>query len=569
MIKAQIYSSQTKIFPDTRINIKKSIKYIRTLKNEPVSFQLAFISYGDDDYLPISVSVKSELPISAYKVAYVPVTHTQTKFDEPACEARGPGLYPDMLVPRPASPEIISNSCKMKFYCEKGVNEPLVSVKNCTNAVWFTVNEEGKELAAGKYTIDITVTDLLTDKIAFSKELTLEVLDLSLDESELIYTNWLYVDCIARYYNLKPYSKRFWDIFSRMVKNAAIHKMNTLLLPAFTPPLDTPVGTERMNVQLVSVERTENGYAFDFSLFEKYVQTAIGCGIKYFEHIPMYTQWGAEHAPNIYAKINGRSVRIFGWETDAHGEEYKGFLREYINALKPVLEKLDISERIIYHLSDEPGEAALEAYGKAADYFYSLIGESTCIDAMSEIKLYKMGLVHTPVVALDRADDFYKEKADMMLYYTGGYYDGGYLNKCSNRLLTTKPYRTRILGTQLYRYAAKGFLHWGYNYYFDRMSIGMYDPKTNPCGYKQVPGAAYLAYPANNGDTYPSVREKSMAEAICDNSALMLLEKKRGRKYVEELCDKFFGERVSVTTMPKSEDEMLAFKELIYDELLK
>ena len=60
-----------------------------------------------------------------------------------------------------------------------------------------------------------------------------------------------------------------------------------------------------------------------------------------------------------------------------------------------------------------------------------------------------------------------------------------------------------------------------------------------------------------------------MAEAICDHSALVLLEKKRGRRYVEELCDKYFGERVNVTTMPKNEDDMLAFKELIYDELIK
>jgi MoaA/NifB/PqqE/SkfB family radical SAM enzyme len=48
-----------------------------------------------------------------------------------------------------------------------------------------------------------------------------------------------------------------------------------------------------------------------------------------------------------------------------------------------------------------------------------------------------------------------------------------------------------------------------------------------------------------------------------------LLEKKRGRRYVEELCDKYFGEQVNVTTMPKNEDDMLAFKELIYDELIK
>ena len=499
MITGQIYSSQLKIFPDTKIDTQKSIKHLRTLKNEPISFQLAFRSGGEDDYLPVSVSISSELPVNAYKLVYVPVTHTQTKFDEPACESRGPGLYPDMLVPRPAIPEIISNSEGMKFYSEKGVNEPLASVKDCTNAVWFTVNEQGQRLVAGEYTLDIRITDLATNELAFSQTVTIEILDFSLDESELIYTNWLYVDCIAKYYNVKPYSRRFFEIFAKTVRNATLHKMNTLLLPAFTPPLDTPVGRERMNVQLVGVEKTEAGYSFDFSLFEKYVEIALEGGIKYFEHIPMYTQWGAEHAPNIYASVNGKKVRIFGWETDAHGEEYKIFLKEYVSALKKELEKLQIGENIIYHISDEPSESALDAFGKAAGYFHSLIGDSECIDALSEIRFYNSGLVRTPAVALDRADDFYNAGADMMLYYTGGYYNGGYLNKCTNRLITTKPYRTRMLGTHLYRYKARGFLHWGYNYYFDRMSIGAYEPQSDPCGYKRVPGASYIAYPAKNG----------------------------------------------------------------------
>lgn len=100
------------------------------------------------------------------------------------------------------------------------------------------------------------------------------------------------------------------------------------------------------------------------------------------------------------------------------------------------------------------------------------------------------------------------------------------------------------------------------------MSHGMFDPKTNPCGYKQLSGCSYLVYPANDGRAYPSIREKYMSEAICDYRALKLLESKKGREYVCSFCDQFFGERVSVTTIPSSYEQMLKFHDAVYDEII-
>ncbi|MBQ7820739.1 MAG: DUF4091 domain-containing protein, partial [Clostridia bacterium] len=491
------------------------------------------------------------------------------RFDEVASEERAPGLFPDMLVPRPSEPEIVSNPQGAIVYSEKDVDEQLAAVGDSTSSVWFTVNQAGEILEAGKYELEVTLTSLSDGEAIVREHVTLDIVDAVLPENDLIYTNWLYTDSIAKFYDVELYSDRFFGIFFDTVKNAALHMMNTLLLPAFTPPLDTPEGEERMNVQLVGVEKQGDTYKFDFTLFEKYIMTALDAGIVYLEHNHMYSQWGAKHAPNIYAYVDGCKKRIFGWETDADGEEYKSFLSQYIPALQTELDALGLSDRIVYHISDEPGRDAIESFKSAADTFLPLIGNSRCIDALSDVRYYKEGLVRTPVVSLDHAEDFLEAGADMMLYYTCGYYEGGYLNKCTNRLVTSKPYRTRIIGTQLYRYGAKGFLHWGYNYYFDRMSRGMFDPKTNACGYKQMPGCSYLAYPANDGSTYPSLREKYMCEAICDYRALKLLESLKGREYVTELIDRYFGERVSVTTIPENEEQILSLKNMLYDEISK
>ena len=165
------------------------------------------------------------------------------------------------------------------------------------------------------------------------------------------------------------------------------------------------------------------------------------------------------------------------------------------------------------------------------------------------------------------ADDFAEAGAPMLLYYTGGYYGSCTLEKCSNRLITTKPYRTRILGAQLYRYHALGFLHWGYNYYYDLLSHGLSDPKVDPCCFKQKPGASYLVYPGEHREPYPSLREKLMGEALNDYRALMLLESLAGREFTEALCDSFFGKRMNDTTIPESAEQMLAFREKINEEI--
>ena len=51
-------------------------------------------------------------------------------------------------------------------------------------------------------------------------------------------------------------------------------------------------------------------------------------GVKYFEIAHFFTQWGAGHAPKVMATTETGYERIFGWDTDATGEEYTAFIRQ-------------------------------------------------------------------------------------------------------------------------------------------------------------------------------------------------------------------------------------------------
>ena len=182
------------------------------------------------------------------------------------------------------------------------------------------------------------------------------------------------------------------------------------------------------------------------------------------------------------------------------------------------------------------------------------------MDALSSYEFYRNGLVRLPIVDMAFADDFDGKCDHMMLYYTGGEQQPG----LSNRLLTNAPSRTRVLGLHLYRYNAEGFLHWGYNYTYGRLSQGLFDPASDPCFYKNIPGVTYLVYGGRAAEPMPSLREQHMREAINDYRALRLLESRIGREATLRLCSETLGEPINVFTLPKNDTVLLTLRDRIH-----
>ena len=448
-------------------------------------------------------------------------------------------------------------------YYEEGEKHTLLASGKATGALLFTVNEEERELPAGDYTLRVEIVELKGGALVAEKEFSLRVLPRSLGKSKLIYTNWFHYDCLADFHGLVPFTDEYYALLEKYFRQATRHGQSMILTPAFTPALDTPVGGERMRVQLVGITVGADGeYRFDFSRLERFMRLADACGFTYFEHCHLFSQWGAAHAPNIYATVAGEERRIFGWETDAAGEEYGKFLRAYLTELLAWSGKIGYGDRIFFHISDEPSAEHEESYRRAVAAVADLLAGNPCGDALSHYEYYEKGYVALPIVHTLRAPDFDGRCDSMMLYYTGG--EG----RSANRRIDDAPARTRILGLHLYRYGARGFLHWGYNFYYGNMASGLFDPHAEPCFYKNMPGVTYLAYPTQGGVT-PSLREKYMKEAINDHRALCLLEEYIGREGVLALCRDFFGGTADYLTIPATATEMLAFRELINREIEK
>ena len=552
-IKAVVLSSLYRVFPEVDPTEAQKTNF-SCLKNEPLSFQIAYNSVGDDLSLPFNVKIDSDLPISLYSEGAIPVLQPT---DRGLLDRYRPGIFYDMLLPKSVNPKLTESRGPWNKIYFDGDNTQLHAAKDSFKALWLIVNENEKIITPGRHTVKLEFLTRTTNESVGSCELTVEVIDAALSKQKLMYTNWFHCDCICDTYKVEMFSERFWEIFRSFIKAAAKNGMNMLLTPCFTPPLDTPIGGERMTAQLVGIEVTDGQYKFDFSMLGRYIDEAKKCGIKYFEHSHFFTQWGAQHAPKIVATVNGKQKRIFGWDTKASGKKYAEFLKCYISELLNFLKGLGVDKKFLFHVSDEPSQKMKEDYKKATDIVRELLKGYMRGDALSHYDFYEQRIVQTPIVETDHIHNFLGKCDNLWAYYTGAQCTDG----MSNRKINCSPERNRMLGISLYANNIKGFLHWGYNFYYDMLSFGLFDPKIEPCHYCGAsPGTSYFVYPATNGECIQSIRQKIFYDAINDIRALRLLERFIGRKATLEFIGQHFG-KVDFHTLADSEQKFIEFRE--------
>lgn len=529
ILQLKTVSSLAKVFPK-RIygNITNSLECAR---GQEVSFQIAYrlkqaVYVLKDFSVVLNTSLNAK--VSVFRVENVPsflpvYPHTKDK----NYITKNPGVFPDPLIP---------------------LTEGTVrAATKLWKALWISVKIP-EDCPAGEQFI--TVSFLNAEGCVAEERFSIIVHDVVLPPQKLLFTQWFHCDCIADVHHVPVFSEEHWTLIEKYMKLASDHGMNTILTPVITPPLDTRVGSERKTVQLVDIEKNENGYKFDFSRLKRFINMARSCGILNFEISHFFTQWGAAHAPKVIARVNGEERRIFGWETDASSEEYATFLRLLIPALIDELVSYGVLEnQIWFHISDEPNLDHLEAYRAAANIVLPLFGNCHHIDALSKFEFYKEGLLKTPVVATHAFDRFYSQGVTGFWCYYCCYQ----AEKVSNRFFAMPSSRNRIIGVQMYKYNIPGFLQWGYNYYYSRLSESVIDPYCVTDGGAAFPsGDTFSVYP-NGDDVAPSLRQKVFANALEDMRLLELLEKKIGRENVIAEIDRIAGQELTFFEYPKDE----------------
>ena len=545
MLKTKIVSSQEKIFMDDRIEAFAALDKISVLQGERLSLQFLSTYRATaetpvlyrKERIPLQVQGSLSSLATLRDVRQVPVTlpcYPENRDDN--FLRTTPGLYPDLLTP-------------LQYDGSVTVQPDVLS------AVWVELPIP-EDLPAGEYSLSFSLSGV--NMGASESSVLIEVIGACLPKDEIYLTQWFHCDCLANYYGVEVFSERHWEIVESFVQTAVKNGINLLLTPVFTPPLDTAVGSERRTVQLVGVERNAGVYRFDFTLLDRWIGMCDRQGIRYFEISHLFTQWGAMHAPKIMATVDGEYRRLFGWETDATGEEYSTFLRTFLGEFLAHMKRRGDDRRCFFHISDEPSFTKhRESYEAARAVVADLLADYVVMDALSNFEFYKTGLVTTPIPASNRITPFLE--ADIPHLWT--YYCCGQQQNVSNRFVAMPAWRTRSIGMQFYKYDIAGFLQWGYNFYNNQVSDSPIDPYQElSANYAFPAGDAFSVYPAPDGSAYESTRIIVFHEALQDYKAMKLCERYYGKKAVVDAIEAVFGKSITFDTCARSSDMMLRIR---------
>lgn len=232
--------------------------------------------------------------------------------------------------------------------------------------------------------------------------------------------------------------------------------------------------------------------------------------------------------------------------------------------LKKFIADKKIADRCIFHVSDEPAKKFLKQYKKASDIVRRNFGDFPIVDAMSDYEFFGNGLIQLPIPSNDHIEKFIGNVDKLWTYYCCAQYT----KYVSNRFFNMPSQRNRILGFQLYKYDAKGFLHWGYNYWYTRFSIKEIDPyKVTDAGGAFAAGDSFVVYPGADGKPLASLRLKVFYDALQDMRALQLLESLTSRDFALSLIEE--DGQITFSQYPHSDDWQLKTRQKINSEIAK
>ncbi len=142
------------------------------------------------------------------------------------------------------------------------------------------------------------------------------------------------------------------------------------------------------------------------------------------------------------------------------------------------------------------------------------------MDALSDVEFGRERLIDMPIPSIRTALDFMSGGASQLVLLLRP--RGLYLN----RLLDTPLPKIAMHGFLFYRWPFQGFLHWGYNYWYQSQTRNLIDPYTVQDGLAWERGWAYgdpfMVYPGPDGPV-DSLRWEVFSESLQDYRLLQTL----------------------------------------------
>ena len=407
--------------------------------------------------------------------------------------------------------------------------------QNRTRPIWLTFNIPS-DAEAGTYTGEVTV---FANEEQIKVPLTVQVHNVTVPaKRNLITTNWLNLDSMARWHGCTFFDERFWAFANIYAENMASHRQNMILTPLYmfytgdeqigirlAELLGQSMNVKKLGTQLVGISADGDKLRFDFTNFDKWVNIFKKAGVPYIEG--SHLGW-IDATVFCYIIRDGKLVQA-NFRSDA--PEAEQFLSQFLPALQSHLIEKGWVDDYYQHLRDEPNDGHKIYYNKIAGLVHKYAPKIKTIDAVGSSDIEPPTVVVPLLSEFGIKYDYYKklqDKGQEVWFYTACGPNGAY----ANRFLDIPQLKIRYLHWLNFKYNARGFLHWGYNWW------GKLSPLSDIYMTWAVgplpPGDSYVVYPTPHG-LLDSIRWDTERDGIEDYELLKMLQAKDQKK-ADEIC---------------------------------
>jgi len=349
-------------------------------------------------------------------------------------------------------------------------------------------------------------------------------LPVTVDVSELVLkprenfpvTHWWRGEATWDYYKTGMFEdERWWQLTRDQMQNMYDHGSNVVYVPMFFNRRET---FERPCQLLIIKEPQPGVYEFDWSQVKRFVDMCKEIGFKEFEWPHLWIYWGVENPMRLYKKVGDQYVMLWPPDTAALSDTYVNFLKQFLPQFREFLEAEGVMQGSYFHLSDEPGAGQhVLNYKAARQKLRELAPWMKVMDALSDFEYGKQGLTDMPIPMVNAAQAYIDAKVPHWVYYCCAP-TGPWLN----RFMDTPLAKIRMSGWLFYKLRARGFLHWGFNYWHALEQERAIDPFTEASAdlWPLIPyGDPFVIYPGPEGPL-DSIRWEVFAESLQDYALL-------------------------------------------------
>ena len=161
---------------------------------------------------------------------------------------------------------------------------------------------------------------------------------------------------------------------------------------------------------------------------------------------------GAEFAPAIYVTEDGSGAGLSAGTPRRTPRNTGAFLSQFLPALTAYWKGRGLQDRVVFHISDEPGEAHLDSYCRRRRGPPPIWRLPHLRRPVRLPVLRKKGLVDHPIPSNDHIGPFLEHQVPGLWTYTCCAQN----RKVGNRFFAMPSYRNRILGQQFYKFRIQG-----------------------------------------------------------------------------------------------------------------